>query len=233
MLLTQADQGIHGCCIITLSASSDVDNVWALCAIFKLFFSYESDQECTSDFSICIKWSLWLMIQPLLWHSLASVTSAVHRLGSGFQDKTKQRCIKQEGCLSYAPTSYKAFIILLSLYSHTACFSEAKNIQGQMRRWRKMICLSRICILIKPCLLPWNLVRTTSPPGGELWKKDKTWGTFMHQLQTENFHTAPYWLKYDALDPLNFSANHFPSHIWGMQRHSALRMMQCSVIASW
>lgn len=90
-----------------------------------------------------------------------------------------------------------------------------------------------MCIVIKPCYLPWNLLRTTSPPGGELRKRTRPEAVLCTSIKLKTFIQLHVDWSTTALDPLNLSANHFPRLSWGIQKHQALRMRQRPVSAFW
>lgn len=90
-----------------------------------------------------------------------------------------------------------------------------------------------MCIVIKPCYLPWNLLRTTSPPGGELRKRTRPEAVLCTSIKLKTFIQLHVDWSTTALDPLNFSANHFQRLSWGIQKHQALRMRQHPVSAFW
>lgn len=117
--------------------------------------------------------------------------------------------------------------------------SEIKDNQGQMRHVREtdfssLFWICGMCIVIKPCYVACNLLRTTSPPCGELQKKrtrpEAILGTSSKMKTFIHLHVD--WST-AALDPLNSSANHVARSIWDTQQHQALRMTQCPVSAFW
>lgn len=156
---------------------------------------------------------------------LASVTSAAHRVGAGCHScwPGANRDVNAGGCASHATAALiiVTFIPFFFLSLFFFCFSDSANTKttgGQMRRLQETLFFF---------LLPWIIWEseplkpdtwgTTSPPGGErATRKHMSWGSFMYrQHRNENFHVPR--LRGDwtatALDPLNFSANHFPQDL--------------------
>lgn len=154
---------------------------------------------------------------------LASVTSAAHRLGAGCHSCWPGANRRKRGRMRLSRNSGAHHCNVYTLFFLPFFFALVIQWTQKQQEVKWDVCRRHFFLL----LLPWIIWEseplkpdtwgTTSPPGGErATRKHMSWGSFMYQQhRNENFHVPR--LRGDwtatALDPLNFSANHFPQDL--------------------